>query len=469
MMAYRIVGCMTALLLLVLAVQGQTEETIQDVVVWSVDFSPALVQRQQTLLGAFAEQNPQANIEFVVMDTVMMEQMMDLAVAAGTPPDLLIHPLEITYRFNQNQIFDTAFTTELIEELGADTFSANALRLLRDQEGRYMALPLYGEPLALLFRADWFDASDLPAPDNFERIRDAAQTLHDPDNGRFGFCGPTQRNELLINMILEELALANGVRFVDAEGKLTVATPAYAEALALYADLIRETGQTGASWTADDVRNGYLSGACAMIMWPLSIIDEIAGLQERYMPTCPECTEQNPNFLPDNTGTITYINNTESEASRARYDMQVLGIYWGSSDAAHDFMRYFVEQEYIDWVNLQPEVRIPLRYGVTPEDDSFHEQWSELNIGVEMQRPIAELYEPSKIESILASVDAAGRLGSSTAYPRMMEYLNASHIRGAILGVIDGERLKPEQAALAIEAGIRAEVLFENLARSRNQ
>ena len=339
---------LSCLILLSLSSPGhaQQEDGTTNIVIWSIDFSPALVERQQALIAEFSELNPQVNIDLVVLDTVMMQQMMFLATNAGTPPDILLHPMEITYRFNQNQIFDTAFTTELIESLGAETFTQDALRLVRDEEGRYMAVPLYGEPMTLVYRQDWVEANDLPIPDDFDHIRDVAAALHDPDNGRYGFCGPTQRNETLINDTLEELAMANGARFVDAAGELTIATEAYIEALALYRDLLRNSGQQTPAWTASDVREGYLSGACAMIMWPLSIIDEIAGLQELFPPTCPECSDD-PMFLARNSGFMTLLIDTDADVVRSRHEILVLGIYWGADELAREFVRFFMDRDYL--------------------------------------------------------------------------------------------------------------------------
>ena len=62
---------------------------------------------------------------------------------------------------------------------------------------------------------------------------------------------------------------------------------------------------TGAQ-DVDTTRASYFAGQAAMIIWSSFILDEMAGLRNDALPTCPEC-KKNPAFLAENSGVVTSI------------------------------------------------------------------------------------------------------------------------------------------------------------------
>ena len=54
----------------------------------------------------------------------------------------------------------------------------------------------------------------------------------------------------------------------------------------------------------DTTRASYFAGQAAMIIWSSFILDEMAGLRNDALPTCPECKDD-PAFLPKNSGVVT--------------------------------------------------------------------------------------------------------------------------------------------------------------------
>ena len=66
---------------------------------WSNEFQPERVERQREIIDAFEAANPGVEVELVVADENLMDQLMTLNVAAGTPPDVVLHPLQLSAKW----------------------------------------------------------------------------------------------------------------------------------------------------------------------------------------------------------------------------------------------------------------------------------------------------------------------------------------------------------------------------------
>ena len=56
----------------------------------------------------------------------------------------------------------------------------------------------------------------------------------------------------------------------------------------------------------DTTRATYFAGKAAMVVWSSFLLDELAGLRNDALPTCPEC-KADPAFLAKNSGIVTAI------------------------------------------------------------------------------------------------------------------------------------------------------------------
>lgn len=129
------------------------------------------------------------------------------------------------------------------------------------------ALPFYGESAMTLYRQDLFAQAgiSLPAQPTWEQIRQAAAKLHAPDKNVYGIClrgrpGWGENMTLIVPM-----ANTFGGQLFDMNWRPRLDTPAWKQAVSLYADLLRRHGPPGAS------ANGYnenlalfMDGRCAI-------------------------------------------------------------------------------------------------------------------------------------------------------------------------------------------------------------
>ena len=131
------------------------------------------------------------------------------AFAAGDLPDVVYHTLQYALPWAEAGILDTEAATEVIEELGHDTFAPGALAMAAFN-GETASVPVDGWTQMVVYRKDLFDEAGLEAPDSFGRFLAALEALHNPPE-MYGFVAATKVDENFMSQVLEHVFLANGV------------------------------------------------------------------------------------------------------------------------------------------------------------------------------------------------------------------------------------------------------------------
>ena len=248
---------------------------------------------------AFTEQSG-IEVELVPVNEDQLPELLTASAAANTLPDALFFPLDFAIGWAEQGILDYEAAAEVVDELDPATFSQGALDMVA-YEGGYAGVPSDGWGQLLIFRKDLFDAAGLETPDTYDKIIAAAEALHDPDNS---FYGITAANDVAVftQQTFEHIALANNCQLVDDAGAVTLDTPECVGAISLYNDLQTKYGPVGQQDVAS-TRATYFAGQAGMIIWSPFILDEMCGLRENALPTCPECADDIA-FLAKNSGFV---------------------------------------------------------------------------------------------------------------------------------------------------------------------
>ena len=401
-------------LVLLLLVIGLAMPTIaQDEVIvtfWTTENQPERVERQEGIAAAFEELNPGVDVRVVPVEENEIDRLMTVNLASGTLPDLALHPIVLSAKWANDGAVDPAATTAVIEELGVDTFSAGALALAALPDGSYASVPSDGWGQLLLYREDLFGAAGLNAPDSYENIMTAAQTLNDPDNGVIGFCGPNAPDQAYTWQTFEHVALANGATFVDADGNITWETPEMAEAMQFYVDLMNSGGQAESGWYWDQTRANYLAGNCAMTIWSPFILDEMAGLRDSAFPSCAEC-EENPAFVAENTGFVGAFSGYSNDVPAAWGGTFNIGITPAADAEALEFVKFWMSEGYLDALGVAPEGKFPMRAGNADNPTEYIDGWSQLDVGVDRRAPLGDFYSEEDLATIVGGSDGYTRMG----------------------------------------------------------
>lgn len=375
--------------------------------VWSLENQTDRVQATKAIAAKFTEQTG-IQVEIVGTDENQFTQLITSAAAADELPDVVgALPLGSVAQMATNELLDTDATAAVIDELGRDTFSARAVELTR-QDDKQLAVPSDGWPMLLVYRKDLFDAAGLSAPDTFEKIEQAARTLH--KSGLAGITMATVPNDAFTAQTFENLALANGCELVDDGGTVTLDSAQCTETFEFYGNLVRNYSVPGAQ-DVDTTRATYFSGKAAMVAWSSFILDELAGLRKDAAPSCPQCAAD-PTFLAKNSGVVTAVKGPSGTEPAQFGEITSWTITTGAStDSARKFVAYMMNEGYADWLGVAPEGKFPVRKGTKEEAAKFTTAWDTLAAGVDTKKPLGELYPGPVLAALRTSPDTFRRWG----------------------------------------------------------
>ncbi|HEX7002628.1 MAG TPA: extracellular solute-binding protein [Trueperaceae bacterium] len=429
----------TAVLLLLLFGLAQA----QQITLWTTEEQPERLEIQNRIASDFEAQTG-IGVEVVPVTESAMGERATAAFAAGELPDVIFHPLSRTIGWAQEGILDTFAATDVVLDLGEDTFVEGSLDLVAFQGG-YAAVPHSGWTQLLLYRADLFEEHGLEPPTSYEAIREAIDVLHDPPE-MYGFVAATDPNEDYMMQVFEHIALANGVRLVDEEGNVTLDSEAMVETLEFYKDLVEASPPGNLYWQQS--RELYFAGDAAMIIWSPFILDELAGLRDEVPVVFNAETEGAS--LADRTGIVSQISGPSNPEGAGWADMRYYGITIDADlEAAKQFVEYSMSEGYVDTLSIAPEGTFPLRRGPDPGSREFVEQWSQLDVGVSSRAPLAEVFEEEVINDIVAGLENADRWGYSQGQGALVSSLYGTRVISELVReFIDGERSAQETAQL---------------------
>jgi multiple sugar transport system substrate-binding protein len=412
-------------------------------VVWTLENLPDRVAAQETIAAAFTESTG-TEVDLVAIDEDQFNQLLISSAAAGELPDVIgALSLSGVQALATNELADTDAAAAVVADLGADTFSEQALELTRDGDTQ-LAVPSDGWAQLLLYRQDLFDAAGLAAPETYEDILAAAQALDSPELA--GFTGATVPNDAFTQQTFEHLALGNGCQLVDDGGEVTLDSDECVAAFDFYDQLITEYSVSGAQ-DVDTTRAAYFAGQAAMVVWSSFILDEMAGLRADALPTCPECAAD-PAFLARNSGVVTAIAGPDGEAGAQFGEVVSWAITAGSqTDAATAFVSYLMEDGYEEWIGFSPEGKVPTRQGTADEPTRFIDAWSTLPAGVDTKAPLADFYPADVLDALRSSPDTISPWGIPQGQGALVgASLGELPVPQAIAAMTGGE-LEPGEAA----------------------
>jgi multiple sugar transport system substrate-binding protein len=384
--------------------EGGSDTTLT---VWSLENQTDRVQATQAIADKFTAATG-TKVKIVATDENQFSSLITSAAAAGTLPDVVgALPLAAVAQMSTNDLLDTDAAKAVVDELGTGTFSPRALELTL-QDGKQLAIPSDGWAQLLFYRKDLFDAAGQPAPDTFDKIRAAAQKLNSRDVA--GISLATVANDAFTSQTFENFALGNNCQLVDDAKNVQLESPQCVQTFELYGDLVKNFSVPGAQ-DVDTTRATYFSGKAAMVVWSSFLLDELAGLRNDALPTCPQC-KQDKEFLAKNTGIVTGIAGPGgTPAQFGEITSWTITKGGANTEAARKFVAYMLNEGYPDWLGIAPEGKFPVRKGTADDATKFTTAWNDRPAGVDAKKPLGEIYPPEVIDALAKSPDTFQRWG----------------------------------------------------------
>jgi multiple sugar transport system substrate-binding protein len=436
-------GAATALALTAMAANAET------IRFWTTEEQPERLARQEALAAQFAEATGH-EVEVIPVTESDLGTRATAAFAAGDLPDVIYHSLQFALPWAEAGILDTDAATDVIENLGGDTFAPGALSMAA-YDGGFASVPVDGWTQMLVYRADLFDAAGLEPPTSYDNVLAAVEALHNPPE-MYGFVAATKVDENFMSQVLEHVFLANGVSPVGPDGFQPLDEAATIEVLEFYRSIAEASPPGELYW--DQSRTLYFSGNAAMIIWSPFILDELAGLRDSAPPTIND--DPTSRELAAATGIVTNFSGPSNPDGAAWADVRYFGITTdASTDVAMEFVEFSMSDGYTETLAIAPEGKFPVRNGTADNPTEYAEAWATLDVGVDRRAPLGDLYAQEMIDEIVGGLDVAQRWGVADGQLALASrMINTQAINRIVRQFIDGDVDGPAAvAALNDELG----------------
>ena len=455
----RIVTALLALMLVTAACGGESTASGSDggggggdgsLTFWSLEDNAERIEKTQAIVDRFIEETG-IEVELVAIGEGDFTTQITSAVAGGGLPDVLgALSLGFTHSLAADGLVNFEANAAVVDALGSDTFTGSAIDLVTTDEG-LAGVPSDSWAQLLVYRKDLFEAAGLEPPTTYDTILAAAEELNTADQA--GIVLATGNDLGFVQQTFEYFAVANGCEVVDEDGNVTITSPQCIETFDFYTNLVNNGSVPGAQ-DADTTRASYFAGEAAMIIWSSFILDELAGLRDDALPTCPECTDD-PLFLADNSGVVTAISGPSAdEPSQFGEVVSFVISEDADTEPAQQFVEFMMSDGYVDWLALAPEGKFPTRLGNAENPTEYADAWGSLEAGVDRKTPLGEIYDEATIEALTTSSETMKRWAFSQGAGALAgALLTETPVPNALLLALDGS-MTPEEAAAEAQAAV---------------
>jgi multiple sugar transport system substrate-binding protein len=205
----------------------------------------------------------------------------------------------------------------------------------------------------------------------------------------------------------------------------------------------------------DTTRASYFAGSAAMTIWSSFLLDELAGLRNDALPSCPECAG-NPAFLAQNTGVVTAIAGPDSSDPAQFGEITSWTITAdANADGAQKFIEYMMSDGYEPWIAIAPEGKVPVRLGTPDEPTAYSDLWATLPVGVDTKAPLSDFYAPEVLEKVATGPEGLARWAIPQGQGDLLGALQGEQpVANAVAGVAQGD--DPETAAKDAAEAVRS-------------
>jgi multiple sugar transport system substrate-binding protein len=428
------------------------EKPDKKITVWSLENLPARMAVTKKIVHHF-EKSSGVQVKVVGVAENQLPQLIMSAAASGNLPDVIgALPLGQLWQMYGNGLLDTHIAGDIVDGLGRKTFNPNALKLASDGSTQ-LAVPSDAWLQILVYRKDLFAKAGLPVPDSYQAMLEAAAKLD--TKGHVGASVATDPGDVFTQQSFESMALANNCQLVDSAGTVHLDSPACRRAFHAYAVLADKHGAAGLQ-TVDTTRATYFAGRSPMVLWSSFILDELAGLRDDALPSCPKC-KKNPGFLSDNSGVVTAMKGPDGKKPAQFGEITSWAVTkTAEKKASRSFVEYMMNKGYQDWIGMSPEGKIPVRSGTADAPEKFEKAWRSDKIGVGPRKPFDQVYSDKLLDQLLDGVTNMKRWGITQGQGALVGATNGELPVPKAIGEMTSGQASPQEAAQRAQEEVSA-------------
>jgi multiple sugar transport system substrate-binding protein len=390
--------------------------------VWTNESQPDRLETTKAIMADFTKDSG-IKVKLVGVPEGQLPTLTTNAAAAGDLPDVVLaNAMADSQAYAAQDIYDSDAAQAVVEKLGADTFSPEAIDLV-SRDGKATGVPSDAWGQLLLYRSDIFKKEGIDPPATLDDVRAAAEQLH--SKSMAGITLATKAGDGFTAETFEHVALAFGCNLVDDGGAVTFDSPECAEALGYYGELATDYSVEGAQ-DVDSTRATYFAGKAAMMFWSPFLLDGMAGLRADTKPSCPQC-KKNPAYLAENSGLVGPLGGSSGEPTQFGNVATFNITADADTEASQQLVEYLMTDGYVRWLGLSPQGKYPVRSGPDAGSTEYVDAWAELESGVDTKAPLSKFYSQESLDSLGEGVESLDRWGFAQG-------------QGALVGALSGEQ-----------------------------
>jgi multiple sugar transport system substrate-binding protein len=414
--------------------EGGSEEGDNTLTIWTTEDLEDRVASQKKIMDAWGTSSG-TTVELVPVAEDQLTTTLTSAAAANDLPDAIAAlSLNGVNQLRTDDLLDTDAAKEIIDGLGRDTFVPRALELTTS-DGNQLAVPSDGWAQLLVYRTDLFKSAGLAEPKTYDDVVKAATALKKGKTA--GIVAATAPADSFTQQTFEWAALANGCQLTDENGNVTLNSPQCVGAFDFYGNLLKNYSVPG-NQDADTTRATYFAGDAAMVIWSSFLLDELAGLRNDALPTCPEC-ESDPQWLAKNSGVVTTLQGPDGTAPAAFGEIVSWSVLTDANPKTKELVSYMMSDGYLDWLGIAPEGKVPTRAGTSANPKEYSDGWTKLEAGVDKKELLSNVYSAATLEAVAASPGSFERWGIAQG-------------QGALAAAVGGQFVAPQAIAKMINS-----------------
>ncbi|MFT4028521.1 MAG: ABC transporter substrate-binding protein [Protaetiibacter sp.] len=405
----------------------------EPITVWTGESQAERIAAMQVIIDAFTAESG-IEVELVPIDETELPQLVAAAALAGDLPDVIGSVTLSQLRELQTQeLLDTDIAADVVADLGADTFSETALSLTADGDTQ-LGVPSDAWSELIIYRTDRLEAAGVAAPETNADMLDAAAAM--TADGAYGVVLGTDASQSFTTENFEALALRDGCQLVDDSGEVALDSAECADTFSAWGQMVQQYSP-GGTQDVPSTRASYFSGQSSMVVWSSFILDELAGLRNDALPSCPECAADS-GWLASNSGII----------PAGLGEIVSWAVMDGASEASSQaFIEYMLSTGYLDQLAFAPEGKFPVRLGTAENPTEYIDGWAELPAGVDTKEPLGDVYPPEVIEALSNVTANMNRWGLSQGEGALLGSVYSELPLSQILSDLGAGTITAEEAA----------------------
>ena len=321
----------------------------------TIEFMHSSVEQERQavitrLIAQFEQQNPGVTVKQVPVEEDAYNTKVITLAQTGALPEVIEVSHDYAKVMDKEQMVDRDAIGRVITGMGTQQFYDGVLRIVRTEDGTaWTGVPISAWIQGVWYHKSAFEQAGLSAPQNWQQLLDAARTLNQPAQKKYGIALPTAES-VITEQAFSQFALSNNANVFNAAGEITVDTPEMRSALDYYRQLPAFT--MPGSNDVMEVKDAFMNGTSAMAIYSTYILPAV--------------------FKEGNPQEIGFVVPTEKSAA-VYGTVTSLTITAGQSEqetaAAEKFVAFIEQgQSAADWVLMSPGAALPVTKAVSQTD-----------------------------------------------------------------------------------------------------